>query len=42
MSLTITNEFRIEEDALGDVQVPADHLLGCADAALAWEFSNWR
>ena len=28
MSLTITNEFRIEEDALGDVQVPADHLWG--------------
>jgi fumarate hydratase class II len=28
MSLTITSEFRIEEDALGDVQVPADHLWG--------------
>jgi fumarate hydratase class II len=27
-SLTIANEFRIEEDALGDVQVPADHLWG--------------
>ena len=28
MSLTITEEFRIEEDALGDVQVPAKHLWG--------------
>ena len=28
MSLTITNEFRTEEDALGDVQVPAGHLWG--------------
>ncbi len=28
MSLTITSEFRIEEDALGDVQVPAEHLWG--------------
>src|SRR6202166_4335855 len=27
-SLTIANEFRVEEDALGDVQVPADHLWG--------------
>jgi fumarate hydratase class II len=23
---TVTDEFRVEEDALGDVQVPADHL----------------
>jgi fumarate hydratase class II len=28
MSLAITNQFRIEEDALGDVQVPAEHLWG--------------
>ena len=28
MSLAATNQFRIEEDALGDVQVPADHLWG--------------
>src|SRR6202521_745620 len=28
MNLTIKNEFRIEEDALGDVQVPAEHLWG--------------
>ncbi len=28
MTLTITNQFRVEEDALGDVQVPADHLWG--------------
>jgi len=28
MSLTITNEFRIEKDALGDVQVPEDRLWG--------------
>src|ERR1700740_2395163 len=28
MSLTITSEFRVEEDALGDVQVPAEHLWG--------------
>jgi fumarate hydratase class II len=28
MSLTITEEFRIEEDALGDVRVPAKHLWG--------------
>jgi fumarate hydratase, class II len=28
MSLTITEEFRIEEDALGDVQVPSKHLWG--------------
>jgi len=28
MSLTITNKFRIEKDALGDVQVPAEHLWG--------------
>ena len=28
MSVTTTNEFRIEEDALGDVQVPAEHLWG--------------
>lgn len=26
MNATITNEFRIEEDYLGDVHVPADHL----------------
>jgi hypothetical protein len=26
MSLTITNQFRIEKDALGEVQVPADRL----------------
>src|ERR1700750_2849752 len=28
MSLTITNRFRIEKDALGDVQVPKDRLWG--------------
>src|SRR5258706_4150889 len=28
MNATVTNEFRIEEDSLGDVQVPADHLWG--------------
>ena len=28
MNRTITNQFRVEEDALGDVQVPADHLWG--------------
>src|SRR6266478_4688767 len=28
MSVTTANEFRIEEDALGDVQVPAEHLWG--------------
>jgi len=28
MSLTITNKFRIEKDALGDVHVPAEHLWG--------------
>jgi len=28
MSLTGTDQFRIEEDALGDVQVPAEHLWG--------------
>ncbi|QEE31335.1 class II fumarate hydratase [Terriglobus albidus] len=28
MSVTTTNEFRVEEDALGDVQVPAEHLWG--------------
>jgi fumarate hydratase class II len=28
MNATITNQFRIEEDSLGDVQVPADHLWG--------------
>jgi len=28
MSLAITNQFRIEEDAFGDVQVPAEHLWG--------------
>ena len=28
MSVTTANEFRIEEDALGDVHVPADHLWG--------------
>ena len=28
MSLTITNQFRIEKDALGDVQVPKDRLWG--------------
>jgi fumarate hydratase class II len=28
MSLTIANEFRIEKDALGDVQVPEDRLWG--------------
>src|SRR5580698_9612047 len=28
MSLTVTNPVRTEEDALGDVQVPADHLWG--------------
>ncbi len=28
MNATITNQFRIEEDSLGDVRVPADHLWG--------------
>src|SRR4029077_11834373 len=28
MSTATANEFRIEEDALGDVQVPAEHLWG--------------
>jgi len=28
MSLTITDQFRIEEDALGNVEVPAEHLWG--------------
>jgi fumarate hydratase class II len=28
MRSKVTNEFRIEEDALGDVQVPAEHLWG--------------
>src|SRR6266436_614918 len=28
MSITTANEFRIEEDALGDVHVPAEHLWG--------------
>src|SRR5258705_998683 len=28
MNPTITSQFRIEEDALGEVQVPADHLWG--------------
>jgi fumarate hydratase class II len=28
MNLAIKNQFRIEEDSLGDVQVPADHLWG--------------
>src|SRR6476619_752988 len=28
MSLTITSQFRIEKDALGDVQVPQDRLWG--------------
>jgi fumarate hydratase, class II len=28
MSATTTNQFRVEEDALGDVQVPAKHLWG--------------
>src|SRR6202048_464323 len=28
MNLTITSQFRIEEDSLGDVQVPATHLWG--------------
>jgi fumarate hydratase class II len=28
MNTTITNQFRIEEDALGEVRVPADHLWG--------------
>jgi fumarate hydratase class II len=28
MTSTITKEFRMEEDALGDVQVPANHLWG--------------
>ena len=30
--------FRIEEDALGNVEVPADHLWGAADAAVAPNF----
>ncbi len=28
MSVTATNQFRVEEDALGDVQIPAEHLWG--------------
>src|ERR1700720_4741568 len=28
MNITINNQFRIEADSLGDVQVPADHLWG--------------
>src|SRR6266852_1083247 len=28
MSVTTANEFRIEEDALGDVKVPSEHLWG--------------
>src|SRR5467141_646836 len=28
MNATVTNQFRIEEDSLGDVQVPAEHLWG--------------
>jgi fumarate hydratase class II len=28
ISETTANQFRVEEDALGDVQVPADHLWG--------------
>src|SRR5208283_1900341 len=28
MSLTATDQLRVEEDALGDVQVPAEHLWG--------------
>ena len=28
MNLTMTNQFRIEEDSLGEVQVPADRLWG--------------
>src|SRR6202166_5463106 len=28
MNLTIKNQFRIEEDSLGDVHVPAQHLWG--------------
>src|SRR3984893_498786 len=28
MSVATANEFRIEEDALGDIQVPAEHLWG--------------
>ncbi len=28
MSFTVTGQFRIEEDALGDVEVPAEHLWG--------------
>jgi fumarate hydratase, class II len=28
MSVSTANHFRIEEDALGDVQVPAEHLWG--------------
>src|SRR5262249_20111383 len=28
MNLTMTNQFRIEEDALGEVEVPADRLWG--------------
>src|ERR1700734_1933900 len=28
MSITTATEFRVEEDALGDVQVPAEHLWG--------------
>jgi fumarate hydratase class II len=28
MNLAVNNQFRVEEDSLGDVQVPADHLWG--------------
>ena len=28
MSVTMTGDFRIEDDALGDVQVPVEHLWG--------------
>ena len=35
MSVATANEFRIEEDALGDVQVPGRAPLGCTDPALS-------
>jgi hypothetical protein len=32
---TVTDEFRVDEDALGDVQVPADHLWSAQVGAFA-------
>ena len=38
MNLTMTNQFRIEEDSLGEVQVPADRLWGPRHSA-RWRIS---